>query len=150
MSLARRTGGRKIRRLDGMVINHAVSPWSPAIEVKPAELQEVLSVNLMGAFFCAQAAASQMIKQQSGSIVLISSNCSLIAIENLSAYSVSKAGVDQLARSLCAEWGRHNVRINTINPGWTAHRMKASEHKPVDAEVERQIKKSTPMGRRGL
>ena len=139
----------KFGRLDGMVINHAVSPWSPAIEVKPAELQEVLSVNLMGAFFCAQAAASQMIKQQSGSIVLISSNCSLIAIENLSAYSVSKAGVDQLARSLCAEWGRYNVRINTINPGWTAHRMKASEHKPVDAEVERQIKKSTPMGRRG-
>src|SRR5690349_14246450 len=66
----------KFGRLDGMVVNHAVSPWSPAIEVTPAELQEVLSVNLMGAFYCAQAAGGQMIKQQSGSIVLISSNCS--------------------------------------------------------------------------
>lgn len=136
-------------RLDGMVVNHGVSPWAAAAEVTPAELQEVLSVNLMGAFFCAQAAGLQMIKQQSGSIVLISSNCSLMAIENLSAYSASKAGVDQLARSLCAEWGRHNIRVNTINPGWTAHRMKASEHKPVDPEKEREIKQLTPMRRRG-
>ena len=86
-----------------------------------------LRVNLVAAFRCAQRAARMMIAAGAGgSIVNIGSNVSERPIRNRSAYCASKGGVDALTRAMAIELGPHNIRVNTVAPGyihterWTA------------------------------
>ena len=92
----------------------------PAEDTGPALWQRTLDVNVNGVFFCAQAAGRSMIRRRSGSIITIASMSGLIVNrpQPQAAYNASKAAVIQLTRSLAAEWAPHNVRVNTIAPGY--------------------------------
>jgi len=85
-----------------------------------------------------------------GSIVMVSSNGSIAAFEGLAAYGASKGGVDQLCRQLAAEWGRYQIRVNTINPGYTDNPMGGPEKDTVTSEFEEAIRNATPLERRGM
>ena len=84
-----------------------------------------------------------------GSIVLTSSTASLVAFDGLTSYSASKAGVDQLARQLAFEWGRHNIRVNVINPGYMKSHMRGSNDRYEDADENARIESLTPLARKG-
>ncbi|KAG7151948.1 hypothetical protein HYQ46_012225 [Verticillium longisporum] len=74
----------------------------------------------------AQAVARQMVRLRcKGSIVLIASMSGTVANRGLicPAYNASKAAVIQLARNLASEWGEHNIRVNTISPGYIVTAM---------------------------
>ena len=136
-------------RIDIAVINHGVIVNATPETTAQDEWNRVVNVNLTGCFYCAQAAGAQMIKQGSGgSIVMISSNGSLVGFDGLTAYGASKGGVDQLCRQLASEWGRHHIRVNTVNPGYTTNVM-AQTDGTVDQAVEQEIKRLTPLARRG-
>jgi NAD(P)-dependent dehydrogenase (short-subunit alcohol dehydrogenase family) len=91
-----------------------------------------------------------MIKQKKGgSIILISSTGSLVGFNGLAAYGASKGGVDQLCRQLAVEWGPHNIRVNCVNPGYTTHNMRGTDARHAQAEVEDEMRRMTPMKRRG-
>lgn len=91
---------------------------TPIIDVDEATLDRVLAVNLKGVYFCSAAAARRMMAQGSGSIINLSSQGAEIPAPGLSCYSISKAGVNTLTRTLAAEVGSHGVRVNAVAPGF--------------------------------
>lgn len=137
-------------KLDIMVVNHGIALAAPAVDVADHDWNETIAVNLTGAFLCAQAAGRQMIAQgNGGSIILISSNASLVGFHNLTAYGASKGGVDQLCRQLSIEWGPHNIRVNAVNPGYTTNNMAGGDERHAAVGLEEEIRRMTPLGRRG-
>jgi NAD(P)-dependent dehydrogenase (short-subunit alcohol dehydrogenase family) len=136
-------------RLDIMACNAGIILTNPAEKATRDELEQTLRVNVGGALYCAQAAAPQMEKQGGGSIVVTSSNASLVAFPDLLTYNISKGGVDQMVRTLAVEWAPRNIRVNAFNPGYLEHSMTRSEGYDHDPETEAAIRRLTPMGRRG-
>jgi NAD(P)-dependent dehydrogenase (short-subunit alcohol dehydrogenase family) len=136
-------------RLDVMLCNAGIILANPADRATPAELEQTLRINVGGYLYCAQAAARQMARQGGGSIVMTSSNASLVAFPDLLTYNISKGGVDQMVRTLAVEWAPRNIRVNAFNPGYLEHAMTRSEGYDSDPEVEAAILMRTPMRRRG-
>jgi NAD(P)-dependent dehydrogenase (short-subunit alcohol dehydrogenase family) len=136
-------------RLDVMLCNAGIILANPADRATPEELEQTLRINVGGYLYCAQAAARQMSKQGGGSIVMTSSNASLVAFPDLLTYNISKGGVDQMVRTLAVEWAPRNIRVNAFNPGYLEHAMTRSEGYDSDPEVEAAILLRTPMRRRG-
>jgi NAD(P)-dependent dehydrogenase (short-subunit alcohol dehydrogenase family) len=137
-------------RLDIMVVNHGIGLAAPAVDIGDHDWNETIAVNLTGAFLCAQAAGRQMIAQgKGGSIILISSNASLVGFHSLTAYGASKGGLDQLCRQLCVEWGPHNIRVNAVNPGYTTNNMAGGDERHAAVGLNEEIRRMTPLGRRG-
>ncbi len=105
-------------RLDIFVANAGLTMWAPFLEYPESNWDTVINLNLKGSFFGAQAAARQMVKQGSGGCVVFSSSVAGIqAIEYLSAYAVSKAGLRQMARNLALELGPHHISVNALGIG---------------------------------
>lgn len=134
--------------LDVMVVNHGMGASAPAEELTDAQWQTNIAGNLTSAFMCCQEAARTMIARgRGGSIVVTSSTGSLVAFEGLVAFGASKGGVDQMVRQMAMEWGRHGIRVNALNPGWTTH-PRSAVGAPDDPK-EQRIRERTPLGRRG-
>lgn len=108
-------------RLDVLVTSAGLCVWAKAEEMTEDEWDKVLDINLKGLFLCCQAAGKIMIEQKSGAIVNIASMSASIANRPQSqcGYNSSKAGVMHLTKSLAVEWAQHNVRVNSISPGYT-------------------------------
>jgi glucose 1-dehydrogenase len=107
-------------RLDFVVANAGITQWRSFLEYEPAEFDRILAVNLRGSFFLAQAGARQMCAQgEGGRIVLMSSVTGERAIPRASAYSMTKAALRMLARSLVSELSQHRITVNAIAPGAT-------------------------------
>mgnify|MGYP002622458299 CR=1 FL=1 len=107
-------------RLDVLVNAAAqVGPptFAPAIAQRREHFDRILAVNLGAAFFLSQRAARVMRGQGGGAIVNVSSVGGSAAQENAAAYCISKAGLDQMTRSLALEWAPHGIRVNAVAPG---------------------------------
>lgn len=113
----------------GILVNNAgVAVMKPALEQTLEDWDQVMGVNLRGAWLVAQAAGEAMVRQgQGGSIVNIASILGLRATQQLPAYGASKAALINLTRSLALEWARHDIRVNAIAPGY------------VETEINRQF-----------
>ena len=90
------------------------------LEQSPAAWQRVIDTNLTGTWLTMRAVARAMVDAGSGgSIVAVSSISGTLADRDMSAYCVSKAGIDMLVRVAAAEWGAHGIRVNAVGPGVT-------------------------------
>jgi NAD(P)-dependent dehydrogenase (short-subunit alcohol dehydrogenase family) len=118
------------------------------LEMDPANWDRVLGINLRGAMLCVQAVARKMVEAKlDGSLVIISSVNGVVADENLSHYSASKAGCYHFVRVGARELGRHGIRINGIGPGPTDTPM---SHEAFNAPGYREeILRRTPLGEVG-
>lgn len=83
----------------------------------PDAFDRILEVNLKGCLLSCQAVLPVMREQGGGSIVNISSVAAVAAAVPLTAYKISKAGINALGHSLAAEGAPHGIRVNTIMPG---------------------------------
>lgn len=107
-------------RLDIAVANAGLSLWSDLFTFEPDDFNRLLSVNLGGSFFLAQAAARQMREQTSGgNILFLSSVTGHRAVEQGSAYGMTKRALEMLARSLGVELAAHGISVNAVAPGAT-------------------------------
>ncbi len=86
-------------------------------ELDEAVWDKVMNVNVKGLFFCTQAAATLMVKQGSGVIINMSSECGLEGSEGQSVYAASKNAVNSLTRSWAKELGKKNIKVVGIAPG---------------------------------
>ena len=121
---------------------------------------KILDVNLNGVFLCTQAALRQMVKQDSGVIINMSSESGLEGSEGQSIYAASKAALNSLTRSWCKELGKYNIRVVGIAPGimeatglrTLAYEEALSYTRGITVEDLRkgyESKSTTPLGRSG-
>jgi glucose 1-dehydrogenase len=116
-------------RLDIIVNNAGMEIHSPFVDVTEEQFDRVLSVDLKGVFFCAQAAAREMIKRKiQGRIINISSVHEDLAMPKNAPYCCAKGGVRMLMRTIALELAPYNITVNNIAPG--------AIHTPIDADVE--------------
>jgi NAD(P)-dependent dehydrogenase (short-subunit alcohol dehydrogenase family) len=109
----------ELGRIDILINNAGMGKPIPAIDITEADWDEMMSLNMKGTFFCAQAAARHMLPKQYGRIVNISSQAAVIAIDGEAIYCSSKGGINQLTKVLALEWSKHGVTVNAVGPTFT-------------------------------
>jgi glucose 1-dehydrogenase len=135
-------------RLDIVVNNAGIETKVPFLDVSLDLWNKVLSVNLTGAFLCAQAGARQMVKQgDGGRIINISSVHEDLPMPTNSPYCASKGGLRMLMRTICVELAPHGITVNNIGPGAIDTPMDA----PLKAHPEemKELLAEIPLGRMG-
>ncbi|WP_078428278.1 SDR family NAD(P)-dependent oxidoreductase [Alkalihalobacterium alkalinitrilicum] len=105
--------------IDVLVNNAGISPFMSAIEkTKPSGFDKIMNINLRGALLCAQAVSEHMISKKSGKIINISSSSAAVPVKGIGVYAVSKTALIQLTKTLAFEWGKYNINVNSIAPGF--------------------------------
>ncbi|OJJ23418.1 glucose dehydrogenase [marine bacterium AO1-C] len=109
----------KYGRIDVLVNNAGVFAPKPFLEVEETDLEHFWKINLKGTYFATQAVVPQMVKQNGGAIINIGTVLVDHAIAGFpaSAPVVSKGGIHALTKQLAAEFGKDNIKVNTIAPG---------------------------------
>jgi meso-butanediol dehydrogenase / (S,S)-butanediol dehydrogenase / diacetyl reductase len=103
--------------VDALVNNAGIGNAATGLEETPEQWDDVLRVNLSGAFYMAQAALPHLLERR-GSIVNISSTSGFLAGPGWTSYCASKAGLIMLTRCLANDYGPAGVRANCVCPGW--------------------------------
>jgi len=130
--------------LDVLVNNAGVFPRVPFLEMKEADWDLVLDVNLKGSFFCAQAAARLMVQRgRPGAIVNIASQAVRGAVLGVH-YSASKGGVVAMTRAMALELAPHGIRVNAVAPGLTDTAQPRYGH---DEAALAAMARAVPLGR---
>ena len=107
----------KYGRIDLLVNNAGVDEIKPFTDYTDDEFDYIVKNNLYSVFFMSRAVAKPMINQKSGSIINISSIWGLTGASCEVPYSMTKAAIDGLTKSLAKELGPSNIRVNSIAPG---------------------------------
>jgi len=133
----------RCNRVDALINNAATQNPSPFVDLKEADWDRILAVNLKAPFLCAQAAARLMRQHGAGGkIVNISSVHALDAKRNYAHYSASKGGLETLTKSMALELAADNIQVNSIVAGAIA-----TEMTPADRQIA--LLSSIPSGRIG-
>jgi meso-butanediol dehydrogenase/(S,S)-butanediol dehydrogenase/diacetyl reductase len=103
--------------VDALVNNAGIGNAATGLEETPEQWDNVLRVNLSGAFYMAQVALPHLLERR-GSIVNISSTSGYLAGPGWTSYCTSKAGLIMLSRCLANDYGPAGVRANCVCPGW--------------------------------
>lgn len=102
-------------KLDAFVNNAGVSAWRPIEKIDNAFFDDLMAINLKGAFWGCKAAAAAM-EKAGGSIINISSMAAKRGSANNAMYCATKFGMNGLTQSLCKELGPKNIRVNALCP----------------------------------
>ena len=132
-------------RVDFAVANAGQSVDSLLLRLKSDVIDQMLSVNLKSAFYLCGAVAKPMMKQRSGSIVLMSSIVGVSGNPGQAAYAASKAGLLGLTKSLAKELGSRNIRVNAVAPGL----IETAMTEKMTGEVREYLLNQAALGRPG-
>jgi NAD(P)-dependent dehydrogenase (short-subunit alcohol dehydrogenase family) len=137
--------------LDVLVNNAGIMFERTIAEIRLAEWELMMAVNLRAPLFLAQAALPHMRKRGGGSVVNIGSIEGLGANPGHTAYCASKAGVHGLTRAMAVDLGADNIRCNAIAPGWIASDLSETylESQPDPATARAALNRLHPLGRVG-
>lgn len=103
--------------IDALVNNAGYNKLMPALEYDEELFDCIIDANLKSVFFCSQSVAKHMIARgKGGSIVNISSQAGVVGAPERGPYSGAKGGVNNLTRTLAAEWAKHGIRVNAVAP----------------------------------
>lgn len=139
-------------QIDILVNNAGILATGDFLDVSEEDFDRVLSVNLKGAFLCAQAVARHMVERvgkggEPGTIINMSSVNAVFAIANQVPYSVSKGGINQLTKVMALSLAPHGIRVNAIGPGSIMTRILQAVAN--DEAATKRILSRTPLGRIG-
>ncbi|MGF6938484.1 NAD(P)-dependent dehydrogenase (short-subunit alcohol dehydrogenase family) [Paraburkholderia sp. UCT70] len=102
---------------DGLVNCAGIALLERAVDTTAASFDRVMAVNARGAVLVAKHVARGMLDAgRAGSIVNVSSQAALVALDDHLSYSASKAALDAVTRALCIELGPYGIRVNSVNP----------------------------------
>ena len=135
-------------QIDVLISNAGIFKAAPFLEVTETDFDEVLRVNLKGAFLIGQAVARAMKAQGGGAIVHMSSVNGVLAIPEIASYNVSKGGLNQLTRAMALALADDGIRVNAVAPGTIATEL-ATKAVLTSEEARQKILGRTPMKRLG-
>jgi NAD(P)-dependent dehydrogenase (short-subunit alcohol dehydrogenase family) len=135
--------------LDALVNLAGIDLEAPAEEFAEADWQRLLEINLSGAFWLSQAAASAMIDGGGGGHIVHFSSTRSVAggRRGFAGYAASKGGLNMLVKQLATEWARHGITVNAVAPGEIATAMTGQEDEDPTAPGHRRP--GVPLGRPG-
>jgi 3-oxoacyl-[acyl-carrier protein] reductase len=111
--------------IDGLVNNAGIQRSELLAMTSDDVWDELLDVNLGGAFRCCREVVRSMVSRRRGAIVNIASLSATHGVAGHSAYAASKAGMLAMTRCLAREMGRRGIRVNAVVPGYVATDMTA-------------------------
>ncbi|WP_158617436.1 SDR family NAD(P)-dependent oxidoreductase [Legionella sp. km772] len=133
---------------DILVNNAGISKASLLLETSAEDWDELYSINLRAVFLLSKYIVPQMIQRKAGKIINISSLGTFYGTPGLGAYSASKAGLNQLTKTMAIEWGRANIQINAICPTVVLTDMgKLIWEDPTRQEMKEKIESRIPLKR---
>ncbi len=135
--------------VDLLVNNAGVpTPRKPIVETTRADWDEIVDINITGAFFVAQQFARRLIEQKRpGQVIGLSSTFAYIGLPNVAVYGISKTAIGGMTRMMAIEWADVGIRANAVAPGATATESRAEAFSnPVFRE---RMLSSIPLGRFG-
>lgn len=106
-------------RLDILVNNAGIYYQADAVSTPESAWNQVMAVNLTGAFLCIKHAVPAMLRGKGGAIVNVASEAGLVGIRNQVAYNVSKGGLIALTKSCAVDLASAGIRVNCVCPGTT-------------------------------
>jgi len=135
----------KFGHVDILVNNAGITRDNLIMRMKEADWDQVININLKGAFNCSKAVVRFMMKQRHGRIVNISSVSGVAGQAGQTNYSSSKAGLIGFTKALAKEVGSRNITVNAVAPGFIETVLTTD----LPQEVKDMGIKLTPMGRFG-
>ena len=136
---------KKYKKIDILINNAGIDKIQLLQEVTRNDWEEIIDTNLYSAFCMCQEVAKNMINNKEGCIINISSIWGQIGATMEIVYSISKAGMDGLTKSLAKELGPSGIRVNSIAPGIIDTQMNSQ----IDEKTIEQIKQEIPIEKIG-
>jgi len=136
---------KKYGNIDVLINNAGVAKLQMFCDVTDGDWDEIINTNLKSAFYCTQMVLPGMINKKKGCIINISSIWGQVGASCEAIYSISKAGMDAMTKSLAKELGPSNIRVNSVSPGVIDTDMNSK----IDDEIKKQIKEETPLEKIG-
>ena len=143
------------KNIDIVINNAALDIDQPMIETTKEDFEKIMRVNLFAPYFICQKVIPNMKQNRFGKIINISSDLSMRTVKNATEYSMTKAGVDALTRSIAVEYGEYGITANSINiNGMKGYTTKVNENiifskNDKDYDDWKQPKEKIPLSRRG-
>jgi 3-oxoacyl-[acyl-carrier protein] reductase len=119
--------------------------WDVTVTMTDEIWHRMIRVHLDGTFYCTRGALKLMNRQESGSIINISSTAALSGLADAPHYSAAKAGVLGFTKAVAREVGSRNIRVNALCPGFIDTPMTAQ----ISPEVKKDLLTRIPLGRWG-
>lgn len=135
----------KYGKIDVLINNAGISESKVFTDVTDEEWNRIINNNLYSAFCVTQEVVKNMINRKQGCIINISSIWGIVGASCESIYSISKAGIDSMTKSLAKELGPSNIRVNSIAPGIIDTDM----NRNYNAEEINDMKKEIPLEKVG-
>ena len=135
----------KFKRIDVLINNAGISQIKPFTDITDEDWNNIIQVNLTSAFYTIKDTLPSMIHHKSGCIINISSIWGITGGSCEAHYSVSKAGLDAMTKSLAKELGPSNIRVNSTAPGI----IDTSMNSHLSEEEQQEIKQEIPLERIG-
>ncbi|MEJ2615484.1 MAG: SDR family NAD(P)-dependent oxidoreductase [Ignavibacteriaceae bacterium] len=138
---------KEIGMIDILVNNAGIQIRGPLENFDYSDWQKVINTNLTGAFLISKAVVKEMIERKNGKIINICSVQSELARPSITPYTTSKGGLRNLTRGMATEWGKYNIQINGIAPGYFKTEMTKSLYQ--NESFDTWLRSRTPANRWG-
>ncbi len=133
---------KEIKPIDILVNNAGITKDGLLVRMKEEDWDQVLAVNLKGAFLCGQQAVKQMMRQKQGTIVNISSVVGATGNFGQANYTASKAGLIGLTKTMAREAAPRNITVNAVAPGFIDTDMTRG----MDDKIKEELLQKIPLG----
>lgn len=133
--------------VDILVNNAGITVRTVLDEFKDDDWENIMGVNLTGAYMVAKAVVPSMIKRKSGKIINIGSVQSELGRPGIAPYAASKGGLKMLTKGMAVDWAKHNIQANGIGPGYFKTDMTRALHE--NPETDAWLRGRTPSERWG-
>lgn len=109
---------KEIGKIDILINNAGIQIRAPLEEFNSDDWRRLIDINLTGAFLVSKAVVQGMIKRKTGKIINICSIQSELARPTITPYTASKGGLRNLTKGMATDWGKYNIQVNGIAPGY--------------------------------
>jgi len=137
----------EIGAVDILINNAGIQIRGALEDFEPQQWEQLLSTNISGVFYLAQAVARYMIARGAGKIINIASAQSELARPNIAPYTATKGAIRNLTRGMATDWAKYGLQINALAPGY--FKTPLNQALVEDENFSQWLEKRTPAGRWG-